>query len=339
MVAMVGSSHEGRYVARQLRRGDSRAGRKHVDGRTAEPGPAVDLGPVSPARVGLLRASMLTARPRQWSKNLLVFGAPVTGGVLLEPTSFVRALSAFAAFCLVASGIYFVNDLVDRDMDRAHPVKRRRPVAAGHLTAGLAVVLAALLLVGGLLLAALGAGPRLVGVVGLYIALSLAYTFVLRSMVLLDIAAVAGGFVLRAVAGGVAVDVPLSSWFLIVACFGALFIAAGKRRAEHASLGAGRGEHRRTLDEYSEQFLRYIVGSSSTVTIAAYCLWAFEGEAGRSLQSGLSIVPFVLGIYRYVMLLEGEGGGTPEELVLRDRSLLVFGCLWVVLVGWSAYLH
>jgi decaprenyl-phosphate phosphoribosyltransferase len=135
------------------------------------------------------------------------------------------------------------------------------------------------------------------------------------------------------------VDVPLSSWFLIVACFGALFIAAGKRRSEYAALGAARGDHRRTLDEYSDQFLRYIVGSSSTVTIAAYCLWAFEGEAGRSLQAGLSIVPFVLGIYRYVLLLEGGGGGTPEELVFRDRSLLVFGALWVVLVGWGVYLR
>ena len=299
----------------------------------------MDLGSATGTRVGLLRACLVTARPRQWSKNLLVFGAPITGGVLLEATSFVRAVSAFVAFCLVASGIYYVNDLIDRDMDRAHPVKRRRPVAAGHLPVGLAAGLAALLLVGGLLLAALGAGPRLAGVVGMYIALSLAYIFVLRSMVLVDIATVAGGFVLRAVAGGVAVDVPLSSWFLIVACFGALFIAAGKRHSEHTSLGAGRGEHRRTLDEYSDQFLRYIVGSSSTVTIAAYCLWAFEGEAGRSLQSGLSIVPFVLGVYRYVMLLEGGGGGTPEELVLRDRSLLVFGVAWVLLVGWGVYLR
>jgi decaprenyl-phosphate phosphoribosyltransferase len=326
-------------VARQVRRGDLASNREHVEGRTVEPDPAVDLDPQTGGRGGLARALLVTARPRQWSKNILVFGAPITGGVLLEPIPFVRTILTFVAFCLVASGIYYVNDLVDRDLDRAHPVKRRRPVAAGRLPVRLAGVLAALFLVVGLAIATFGVGPRLAGVVGMYIALSLAYTFALRSMVLLDIAAVAGGFVLRAVAGGVAVDVPLSSWFLIVACFGALFIAAGKRRSEHASLGAGRGDHRRTLDEYSEQFLRYIIGSSSTVTIAAYCLWAFEGEAGRSLQAGLSIVPFALGIYRYVMLLEGGGGGTPEELVLRDRSLPVFGALWVVLVGWSAYLH
>jgi decaprenyl-phosphate phosphoribosyltransferase len=336
---MVDGSDERRDVARQVRRGDRASGDEHAGGRTAEPDRAVGLGPASRDRLGLLRAILVTARPRQWSKNILVFGAPITGGVLLEPTPFVRTVLTFVAFCLVASGIYYVNDIVDRDSDRAHPVKRRRPVAAGRVPVSLAGVVAVVLLLGGLLIAILGAGPRLAGVVGIYILLSLAYTFVLRDIVLLDIAAVAGGFVLRAVAGGVAVDVPLSSWFLIVACFGALFIAAGKRRSEHASLGAGRGNHRRTLDEYSDQFLRYIVGSSSTVTIAAYCLWAFEGEAGRSLQSGLSIIPFVLGIYRYVMLMESGQGGTPEELVLRDRSLLAFGASWVLLVGWGVYLR
>jgi decaprenyl-phosphate phosphoribosyltransferase len=322
-----------------VRRGDLASNREHVEGRAVEPDPAVGLGSETGGRGGLAQALLVTARPRQWSKNVLVFGAPITGGVLLQPIPFIRTILTFVAFCLVASGVYYVNDLIDRDLDRAHPVKRRRPVAAGRLPVRLAGVLAALLLVLGLAIATFGIGPRLAGVVGLYIALSLAYTFVLRGMVLLDIAAVAGGFVLRAVAGGVAVDVPLSSWFLIVACFGALFIAAGKRRSEYAALGASRGDHRRTLDEYSDQFLRYIVGSSSTVTIAAYCLWAFEGEAGRSLQSGLSIVPFVLGIYRYVLLLEGGGGGTPEDLVLRDRSLLVFGVAWVLLVGWGVYLH
>ena len=336
---MVGGSDEGWDVTRQVRRGDLASGQQYQDGRTVEPDRAVDLGTETRDRGGLLRAFLVTARPRQWAKNVLVFGAPITGGVLLQPIPFARTVLAFVAFCLAASGIYYVNDIVDRDSDRAHPVKRRRPVAAGRVPVGLAGVVAVVLLLGGLMVAILGVGARLAGVVGIYILLSLAYTFVLRSIVLLDIAAVAGGFVLRAVAGGVAVDVPLSSWFLIVACFGALFIAAGKRRSEHASLGAGRGDHRRTLDEYSDQFLRYIVGSSSTVTIAAYCLWAFEGEAGRSLQSGLSIIPFVLGIYRYVMLMESGQGGAPEELVLRDRSLLAFGAAWVLLVGWGVYLR
>jgi decaprenyl-phosphate phosphoribosyltransferase len=286
----------------------------------------------------VLWALLVTARPRQWAKNVLVFGAPVTGGVLLQPTALVKTVLAFVALCLVASGSYYVNDIVDREMDRRHPRKRHRPIAAGRLPVGVAAAVAVLLLAAGLVVAFLGAGPELLAVICAYVAVAVAYTFVLRGVVLLDIAAVAGCFVLRAVAGGVAVDVPLSSWFLIVACFGALYIAAGKRRSEHSSLGPQRGEHRRTLDEYSDQYLRYLLSSSSTVTIAAYCLWAFEGTAGRNPPSGLSIVPFVLGIYRYGMLLEAGHGGTPEELILHDRWLQVFGLLWVLLVGAGVYL-
>jgi decaprenyl-phosphate phosphoribosyltransferase len=136
----------------------------------------------------------------------------------------------------------------------------------------------------------------------------------------------------------VAVRVPLSSWFLIVACFGALFIATGKRLAEHGYLGQARGDHRKTLDEYSERYLRYVMSSASTVTIATYCLWAFEGASGRSLASALSILPFVLGIYRYAMLLDAGRGGAPEEIVLRDRPLQLCGLLWVVLVALGVYL-
>jgi decaprenyl-phosphate phosphoribosyltransferase len=299
----------------------------------------VDVGATAvPGRGGVLWALLVTARPRQWVKNVLVFGAPVTGGVLLQPTALVKTLVAFVALSLVASGGYYVNDIVDREMDQRHPRKRHRPIAAGRLPLGVAAAVAVLLLAVGLVVAFLGAGPELLAVICAYVAVAVAYTLVLRGVVLLDIAAVAGCFVLRAVAGGVAVGVPLSSWFLIVACFGALFIAAGKRRSEHSSLGPLRGEHRRTLDEYSDQYLRYLLSSSSTVTIAAYCLWAFEGTAGRNPPSGLSIVPFVLGIYRYGMLLEAGQGGTPEELILHDRWLQAFGLLWVLLVGAGVYL-
>jgi decaprenyl-phosphate phosphoribosyltransferase len=291
-----------------------------------------------PERIGLVRALLIAARPRQWAKNILVFGAPATGGVLLEWEAFAGAAVAFLAFCLAASGIYYVNDVVDRVADRAHPRKQLRPIAAGNLPIRLASAFAALLMVGSLALAVWGSGLGLGAVVGAYLALSLAYTFALRSVVLVDLAAVAGGFVLRAVAGGVAADVPLSSWFLLVACFGALFIATGKRRAEHGYLGQSRGDHRRTLDQYSEPYLRYVMSSTSTITIAAYCLWAFEGEAGRSLPAALSILPFVLGIYRYAMLLDGGWGGAPEDIILRDRPLLLCGLSWILLVGIGVYL-
>jgi decaprenyl-phosphate phosphoribosyltransferase len=286
-----------------------------------------------------VRALLVTARPRQWAKNVLVFGAPITGEALLEPGSLTRAVLAFVAFCLASSGMYYVNDVVDRQVDRSHPRKRLRPVAAGQLRVRLAVAVAALLVLVGLTVAVWSGGPELGAVVAGYVSLTLAYTLLLRNIVLVDLAAVAGGFVLRAVAGGVAVGVPLSSWFLIVACFGALFIAAGKRRAEYSDLGTTRGDHRRTLEEYSEPYLRYLMGSASTVTIAAYCLWAFEGASGRSLPAALSILPFVLGIYRYVMLLDTGRGGAPEEIVLRDRPLQLCGLVWVLLVGLGVYLR
>jgi decaprenyl-phosphate phosphoribosyltransferase len=290
-------------------------------------------------RGGLGRALLVTARPRQWTKNVLVFGAPATGGALLEPRLVARAVLVFLAFCLASSGMYYVNDIVDRPMDRAHPRKRLRPIVAGQLALAPALAVAVLLVASGVAVAAWGAGPRVAVVVAAYVSLALAYTLALRDIVLVDLAAVAGGFVLRAVAGGVAVHVPLSSWFLLVACFGALFIATGKRQAEHSYLGESRGEHRKTLEEYSEPFLRYLMTSSSTVTITAYCFWAFEGASGRSLAAALSILPFVLGLYRYAMLLDAGRGGAPEEVVLRDRPLQLCGLLWVLLVAVGVYLR
>jgi decaprenyl-phosphate phosphoribosyltransferase len=287
----------------------------------------------------LARSLIRTARPRQWAKNVLVFGAAVVGGALLSPELLIRTMWAFLAFCLASSGMYYVNDIVDRQVDQQHPRKRLRPLAAGQLGVPTAVAVAVLLCLGGLGMAAWAGGPELGAVLLGYLLLALAYTLWLRGIVLLDVAAVAGLFVIRAVAGGVAVNVPLSSWFLIVACFGALFISAGKRRAEHHDLGQARGGHRKTLDEYSESYLRYIMSSASTVTIAAYCLWAYEGPSGRSVPSAISILPFVLGIYRYAMLLDAGSGDAPEVIVLRDRPLQLCGLLWILLVALGVYLR
>jgi decaprenyl-phosphate phosphoribosyltransferase len=320
------------------RDGSVAPGRERARPVRSAPGESVEDMAGRPRR-GLGPALLVTARPRQWVKNVLVFGAPITGQALLEPGLLGRAVLAFAAFCLASSGMYYVNDVVDRRVDQAHPRKRLRPVAAGELPVRLAVAVAALLVLAGFAVAVWGGGPKLAAVVAGYVLLTLAYTMVLRNLALVDLAAVAGGFILRAVAGGVAVGVPLSSWFLIVTCFGALFIAAGKRQAEHNHLGAARGDHRRTLDQYSESYLRYLMGSASTVTIAAYCLWAFEGASGRSLASALSILPFVLGIYRYVMLVDSGRGGAPEDIILRDRPLQLCGVAWVLLVGLGVYLR
>ena len=292
-----------------------------------------------PRRTGLTRAILSTARPRQWAKNVLVFGAPATGGVLLETAPLLSALAAFFAFCLVASGVYFINDVVDVSADLRHPTKRLRPVAAGLLSRRLAVAIGSTLIAVGLVVGLAGGGASLLGVLAGYVALFFAYTFVLRDIALLDLAAIAGGFLLRAVAGGVATEVPLSMWFLMVAGFGSLFLAAGKRHAEYVQLGEERGNHRRSLSEYSEVYLRYIQYSSSTVAMAAYSLWAFEGAAGGSLWSGLSIIPFVLGIFRYALLLEKGRGEAPEDVVLTDPPLLVLGLSWILLVVTGVYLQ
>lgn len=290
-------------------------------------------------RPGVLRDIVSSARPRQWAKNVLVFGAPATGGVLLEPDVFASAVAAFVAFCLVASGVYFFNDVVDASADLQHPTKRLRPIASGRISRWTAVTVGVALTFAGLAVGVWGGGPPLLGVLAGYIALFLAYTFVLRSIALLDIAAIAGGFLLRAVAGGVATGVPLSMWFLIVAGFGSLFLAAGKRHAEYVQLGDDRGNYRSSLREYTEPYLRYIQYSASTIAMAAYTQWAFEGAAGGSLWSGLSIIPFVLGIFRYALLLEKGLGEAPEDVVLADAPLLVLGLSWILLVVIGVYLH
>jgi decaprenyl-phosphate phosphoribosyltransferase len=289
--------------------------------------------------LGLVRSIIATARPRQWTKNILVFAAPATGSVLFESDVFPSAVAAFVAFCLVASGVYYLNDVVDAEADQQHPTKRLRPIASGLISRRLAITLSSIFVVAGLAVGSWGAGAPLVGVLIGYVALCVAYTFVLRNMALLDLAAIAGGFLLRAVAGGVATDVPLSMWFLIVAGFGSLFLAAGKRRAEYVRLGDERANHRPSMNDYSEAYLRYIQYSSSTITISAYTLWAFEGAVGGSLWSGLSIIPFVLGILRYALLLEKGGGETPEEVVLTDPQLIVMGVTWVLLVTTGIYLY
>jgi decaprenyl-phosphate phosphoribosyltransferase len=300
-----------------------------------------DLPLIEPAHAdrpgGILRGIAATARPRQWAKNLLVFAAPATGSVLTDPAAVLATFAAFVAFCLVASGVYCLNDVIDAKEDRLHPVKRHRPVAAGAISARTATAAGTTFIIFGLVVAAVGGGAPLVGVLAAYLGLSVAYMVALRGVALLDIAAIAGGFLLRAVAGGVAADVELSMWFLMVAGFGSLFLAAGKRRAEYVQLGDERTSHRRSLLEYTDPYLRYVQYASSTVAIAAYAQWAFEGPTGGSIWSELSIIPFVLGIFRYALLLEGGRGAAPEDVVLGDAPLLVLGAAWVVLVAVGVY--
>jgi decaprenyl-phosphate phosphoribosyltransferase len=268
---------------------------------------------------GLLR----TARPKQWLKNVLVFAAPGAAGVLTHREDLLDTLAAFAIFCLVASGVYFLNDVPDIDADRQHPRKRLRPIAAGVVGLRLAQLVGASLILVGVALSALLAW-RFFVVVLVYVAVQFAYAMWLKDEPILDLAAVASGFVLRAIAGGVAVGVPISEWFLIVTTFGSLFVVTGKRVADHAHLGEQRGAVRATLALYSLSFLRSVLVISATVTITAYCLWAFENAKAvvhdhHGISFQLSIIPFTLVMLRYGLLIDQGHGGAPEDVVLGDE--------------------
>jgi decaprenyl-phosphate phosphoribosyltransferase len=284
---------------------------------------------------GLLRAS----RPRQWIKNVLVFAAPGAAGLSLTPEHVVPVLGAFAAWCLVSSGTYLINDAMDAEADRLHPRKRLRAVASGVVPVATAKAVGVAFLAIGAGAPALWGAPGVSGLLALYALITLSYSLWLKEIAIVDLAAVASGFVLRAISGGVAADVAISNWFLIVASFGSLFIVAGKRHAEHVDLREGRGAHRATLEEYSLNFLGYVRAVSSGVAIAAYCLWAFEKAkvANVPLLFQLSIIPFVMALLRYAMVLDAGRGGAPEDVVLGDRPLQVLGLIWVGLFAAGVY--
>lgn len=301
---------------------------------TVPPAPEYRRAPEfkAPEVGGLAGGVLRTMRPRQWIKNLLVLAAPVAAGVILRPEVLRSTVVAFLVFCLAASGVYLINDVRDVVEDRRHPAKRFRPVAAGVVPPALAVAVGVVLF--GLALAgALFARPALVGVVGAYIGISLAYSFFLKDQPVIDLAVVASGFLLRGIAGGAAAGIPLSQWFLLVAAFGALFMVAGKRYAEVVAFGEAAGT-RRLLGAYSASYLRFVWSLSAGVACTAYCLWAFElrrAYPGFPWET-LSIAPFVLGLLRYAVDVDRGAAGAPEEIVLRDRVLLGLVVLWLVFV-------
>ena len=294
---------------------------------------ATQTRPASPAR-GLIRA----ARPRQWSKNLLVLAAPVLSGQLDEGGVIVQTAVAFAAFCCAASGVYLVNDARDVDADRAHPTKRFRPVAAGLVSVRTAYVVGTVLHVLALAIAML-AGWQLVVVIAAYLASSAAYSLWLKHEPVLDIAMIATGFLLRAVAGGVASGIDLSQWFLLSATFGSLFMAAGKRYAEVALDLTDPGLVRKTLTLYSPTYLRFVWTMSAGLLIMTYGLWAFElsAAAGGSPLTVASMAPFVLAVLRYAVSVDAGIAGEPEEIALRDRVLQALALVWLCLVGGAVY--
>jgi decaprenyl-phosphate phosphoribosyltransferase len=283
-----------------------------------------------------LPALVRLARPKQWVKNVLVIAAPGAAGILGNGTALARTGIAFACFCLAASGTYFLNDALDVDADRRHPTKRARPIASREVSTRTAITGGIVLLICAIALS-FAARWQLSLVIGGYLLQTVVYSVWLKHEAVLDLACVASGFVLRTIAGGVAVGVTISPWFLIVAGSASLFMVTGKRHAEMVELGEHAGGHRLTLDMYSRGFLSYVRAVASSVTVLAYCLWAFEKSStvGSPVWFELSIVPFVLGILRYALLLEQGRGGAPEELVLSDRVLLAMGALWAIFFAFA----
>ena len=296
--------------------------------------PAVKGGPIRSA-MGVLK----TARPRQWAKNVLVFVAPFTaaqitnGGVLLD------AVVAFVAFSLVASSVYLVNDAIDVEADRAHPTKRNRPIAAGIVPVPVAYAAAVLFFAVGLGISFL-ASPQLAIVLGVYEAVQLGYCFGLKHQPVVDLAIVGSGFLMRAIAGGVAAGIALSQWFLLVTAFGSLFMVAGKRYAEIMLFERTGAKIRSSLKKYSASYLRFVWATAAAILIMSYALWAFElrERADGSVWPVISMVPFVIAVLRYAVDVDGGTAGEPEDVVLKDRVLQVLGLLWVASLAVTFYL-
>jgi decaprenyl-phosphate phosphoribosyltransferase len=276
-------------------------------------------------------------RPRQWLKNVLVLAAPLAAGSLFEPAVLVPTLWAFIAFCLISSSTYLINDIRDVDADRNHPTKCNRPIAAGDLKPSVAVAFAIALALGALALS-WWIRPELAGVVAIYFIFTLAYSLFLKHEPVIELVLIAMGFLLRAIAGGVASNLPISQWFLIVAGFGSLFMAAGKRFSALNQATGANTPKRRSLEGYSLGYLRFVLGVSAAVTIVAYCLWAFEvGQAPSTLPwAQWSVLPFVLAILRYGVAIDRGKAEAPEDAVLHDKALLVIGGVWLLLFGLGA---
>ncbi|MBI2709540.1 MAG: decaprenyl-phosphate phosphoribosyltransferase [Actinobacteria bacterium] len=329
---------EPRRATRPRGRAGSERSRAGAEPSRARAEPSACDGPGARPR-SRAAALLAEARPRQWVKNLLVVSAPGASGMLRQGDVIWRTALTFVAFCLVASGTYYLNDVRDVAADRRHPSKRLRPVAAGEIPLGVARAVGLVLLAGGLGLA-VAVAWQLGVVVATYVVLTASYTVWLKHVAVVDMVSVAAGFVLRALAGGAATGIEISEWFFIMTIFGSLFMVSGKRQAELDEMGDDAPGTRAALGQYTSSYLAYLRAVSSGVVFVAYSLWAFE-KADLSSSSipwfQLSIVPWILALLRYALLVDAGRGGAPEELVLGDRALQVFGIIWLAVFAAGIY--
>jgi decaprenyl-phosphate phosphoribosyltransferase len=287
------------------------------------------------ARSGRPRALLALARPRQWLKNALVIAAPGAAGALAQDDVPARVVLACIAFCLISAGVYALNDVRDRHEDRRHPRKCLRPVAAGDVEPRDAVKFGLVSMACGLILCT--AVTPLLALVGFgYLALTISYSWVWRHYPVLDLVALAGGFVLRAVAGGVAADVGLSRWFVLVVTCAAVFVATGKRLAELLRAAATGRRARRVLQRYSASGLRAVLAVSGAGALFAYCVWAFElPDVDGVPWRLLTVIPFTLCLLRYGRLVRAGAGEAPEEVLVSDAGMAIGGLAWLVLFALS----
>ncbi|MCM2389361.1 decaprenyl-phosphate phosphoribosyltransferase [Streptomyces albipurpureus] len=296
------------------------------------PSPARGGGPL----IGLLR----TARPRQWVKNLLVLAAPAAAGELDSFHTAAQLAVVFVLFTAAAAAVYLINDARDAEADRAHPVKCRRPVAAGQVPPHTAYAVGAALGVLATVAAAVLCNALTGALLTAYLSMQLAYCIWLKHVLVVDMAVVTTGFLLRAMVGGVALGIPLSRWFLITTGFGALFMVAAKRYSEAVQMEGktgGKGATRALLNEYTTGYLRFVWQLAAGVAVLAYCLWALESggtdEEALLPWRQLSMIAFILAVLRYAVFADRGTAGEPEDVVLRDRALAVIGVVWAAMYG------
>jgi len=271
------------------------------------------------------RALVAALRPHHWVKNTVVIAAPLFA-LAIDPTSLLRAGWAFVAFSMMASAFYLINDVRDVESDRQHPVKRHRPIAAGLVSIGVAIGVA-VALVGVSLVSSYLMAPWLAATIGVYAVMQLSYNIGLKEQPIIDIMIIAGGFVMRALGGAAAADVPVSGWFILCVGLLAFFLGVEKRKAELKALGDAAGT-RAVLQYYSLSWLRRMEGVVTASALMAYALWTLEGADTRWM---LATVPFVAyAIFRYQYLSEQGEGETPEEALLEDTGMLVSAILWAL---------
>lgn len=291
--------------------------------------------------VSMAWALLRTMRPKQWTKNLIIFMPLIFSGEVVDAGAVMATVAAFAVFCALSGAVYIINDLKDVEADRLHHKKRERPIAAGHLPPAFAAV-SSVVLVGAALAGAVALGLPFAVVTVAYFALQLGYTFYLKRMVILDVMSIAAGFVLRAIAGAEVIAVVVSPWLLMCAALLALFLGFGKRRHELILFEGQPLDHRPILKEYSEAFIDQMISTVTAATIVAYSLYTFFSETTTADREYLMLtVPFVVyGLFRYLYLIHQKRlGGSPEDILLGDTPLLVDIGLWLAAVGAAVYLR